>query len=240
MSLEPAFRAALRAPSLPVPDGLTDGLGRPAGRRYAVYRNNIAVSLREALAQAFPAVHRLIGNENFGPVARMFLSDHLPRSPLMMQYGAGFAEFLETLAPLARWGYLPDVARLEQALRLSYHAADVAPMDPARLAGLDADAVLAARVTLVPAARLVRSAWPVVSVWRYAMQAGPAPAPVAEAALILRPELDPTPHPLPEKAGAFVAALIDGQPLGDACPDDFDPTPVLTLLLRHGAIAAIS
>lgn len=240
MSLEPAFRAALRAPSLPVPDGLTDGAGRPAGRRYAVYRNNIAVSLREALAQAFPAVRTLIGEENFDPVARMFLSETPPASPLMMHYGAGFAEFLETLAPLKKWGYLPDVARLEQALRQSYHAADALPLDPAHLAALSADAVLAARFAFVPAARLIRSSWPVVSVWRYALHDGPPPAPPARDALILRPGFDPEPHPLPCGGGAFIAALMAGQRLEDACPDDFDPTPVLTLLLSHGAIAALS
>ena len=47
--------------------GVSAGAGRPAGRRYAVYLNNVAVSLTEALATGFPAVAALLGEESAGP-----------------------------------------------------------------------------------------------------------------------------------------------------------------------------
>ncbi len=64
MSRQSAFRAAILDADRPAPPDLQDGLGRPAKRRFNVYRNNVAVSLTEALEAGFPAVARLLGEEN--------------------------------------------------------------------------------------------------------------------------------------------------------------------------------
>ncbi|KUF12090.1 HvfC/BufC N-terminal domain-containing protein [Pseudoponticoccus marisrubri] len=237
---ETAFRAALLQAEAPVPRGLVDGLGRPAGRRYAVYRNNVAVALREALETGFPAVAKLIGPENFAHVAARFLRSSPPGDPRMMFYGAGFPTFLAGIAPLARLGYLPDVAQLELALRQSYHAADAPPLDPARLQGLDEATLMGARLVPAPALQLIRSDWPVLSVHRFTLVAGaPKPAAGAEDVLVTRPALDPQMHLLGPGAGRFVAALLAGAPFGDALEaagDGFDLSATLSLLLSAGAL----
>lgn len=238
------FRAALLDAAQPVPQGLTDGAGRPAGRRYSVYRNNVAVSLREALESGFPAVLSLIGAENFAHVAGQFLRRHPPQSPLMMHYGAEFPDFIASLPPLQKWGYLADVARLELALRRSYHASDAAPIDPAALASRDEAGLMATGFTLAPAVHLVQSPWPLVSVWRFATQPDqPKPQAVAECALVLRPEFDPVVHPLSPAAAGFVQALMQGDCLERAVEtggEDLDLGETLNLLLTHGAITALT
>ncbi|MCK5502705.1 MAG: putative DNA-binding domain-containing protein, partial [Tritonibacter mobilis] len=136
MSREEQFTRAILDARLPVPEGLLDGVARPAGRRLSVYRNNVAVSLTGALHQGFPVIAKLLGQQNMDGLAAMYLRAHPPSSPLMMHYGANFPEFLENLEQLSHLGYLGDVARLELALRRSYHAGDAAPLDPARLGAM--------------------------------------------------------------------------------------------------------
>lgn len=244
MTGQTVFRAALLDAALPVPEGLTDAKGRPAGRRYAVYRNNVAVSLREALATGFPAVARLIGTENFNHVAGVFLRRSPPSSPLMMHYGDGFPAFLAAFKPLAHIGYLPDVARLELAQRRAYHAADSTAIDPASLVGLDEDRLMAARLTLAPAVQLLRSDWPVLSVYRYTMDPNqPKPQARAEDLVILRPDYDPELHLLPPGGAGFVAALTEGQTFGqalDKTPEDFDLPTTLSLLLSGKALTSLT
>ena len=90
-----AFVSALFAPDAPVPEGLSDPEGRPAGKRFDVYRNNVAVSLTEALLTAFPVVAKLLGDANFRSVAGVYLRQHPPQSPLLMFYGEEMPGFLE-------------------------------------------------------------------------------------------------------------------------------------------------
>jgi hypothetical protein len=247
MSVDQAqFHAALLDNTRAVPIGLSDGQGRPAGARFSVYRNNVAVGLTEALEVSFPAIVKLIGAENFKKVAGVFLRQHPPKSPLIMVYGAEFPQFLEAFDPLEHIGYLPDVARLEQALRESYHAANATPIDPATLANLAEETLTAARMTFSPSVRLVRSHWPVHAIWAYNLEDGaPKPANVAQDVLITRPDFDPQCHPLSQGGGAFVASLIVGESLGEAYEKaakfspDFDLAALLTLLLDTKAITAI-
>lgn len=241
-----AFRAALLDPEAPVPAGLVDAEGAPAGKRFDVYRNNVAVSLTEALEVAFPVVRKLVGDEFFKAMAGVFLRRHPPTSPILALYGADFPRFLRGFKPAASLGYLPDVARLEQAIRESFHAADTLPADPARLQALAPDALIRARLTLAPSLRLIRSPWPIHGIWRFNTEAG-APQPPGEAqdVLITRTDYDPRPHLLPPGGADFVEALQSGDSFGAALGKartvarDFDLTATLGLLIGGEAITDI-
>ncbi len=240
---EATFAAALLDPGLPVPDGLVRPDGQPAQKRFAVYRNNVAIGLTEALETGFPVTRKLVGAAFFAAMAGVFLRGHPPQGRIMMLYGADFPNFLTSFVPAASLPYLPDVARLEQGLRESYHAADALPLPPQNLAALPEARLLTARLTLAPALRLIRSDWPIHGIWRAQCQDGPAPRPGGEDVLILRPEFDPAPHLLPPGGGAFMSGLLTGANLAGAlaaAPPEFDLAHLLALLLNGKAITGIA
>ena len=240
------FHGALLDASQPIPDGLLDAKAQPAGRRFSVYRNNVAVSLTEAMHQAFPVISKLLGPQNMDGLAGIFLRQHPPSSPLMMFYGEEFPAFLEGMTQLSHLGYLPDVARLELALRRSYHAADAQPIEADALA-IPPEDLMRARLTLAPAALVLRSGWPVHAIWQFNTQDdAPKPQAGAQDVLITRPEYDPTPHLLPTGGAAWIQCIQGGQTIGEAYEatttetSEFDLGTTLALLLQGGAITSLT
>lgn len=237
-----AFARALLDPEAAVPVGIVDPQGRPAPKRFSVYRNNVASSLTRALEAAFPTVRKLVGDEFFAAMAGVFLRAHPPRSRMLMLYGDAFPGFLEGFPPVAQLGYLPDVARLDQAMRESYHAADSSPLGEVQFRRLIGGDIAGLRLRLAPSLRLMRSRWPVVSIWIANAEGGPSPKPGPEDALVLRPEFDPRPHRLPPGGGAFVQGLLEGLTLEQSLEQaaaDVDLPAVLSLLVVGQAIIGV-
>jgi len=247
MSDQAAFASAILDADLPAPMGLVDPQGRPAVKRFDVYRNNVALSLTEALEMTFPVLQKLVGAEFFAAMAGQFLRAHPPRSPLLMRYGEDMPEFLEGFEPTQTLGYLADVARLELGVVASYHAADSVAFDGAILAELAPDDLMAMQLHVAPTARMIRSVWPIHDIWIANTQNESHPiGEVGQAVLICRPEFDPTVHLMPPGVPTFLQALLDGQFFGSALQEatlkspGFDLTQALSLLLGGGAIMKIN
>jgi hypothetical protein len=120
------FRAGIALGTLPA--GVTATAPDDLAQRFAVYRNNVTVGLVDALAARFPVIQRLVGVEFFRAVAREFARSHPPRSPLLFLWGEAFPDFLAALPSLADYPYMADVARIEVARGVAYHAADAMPL----------------------------------------------------------------------------------------------------------------
>src|ERR1700689_943586 len=104
------FAAALGEPSAP-PPAMTHGrMGAPDARRFAVYRNNVAVGLIGALEARYPVSRRIVGDDLFRALARAFMRPNKPRSPVMIAYGGEFPEFVA--AYLAEAGPGPGLQQI--------------------------------------------------------------------------------------------------------------------------------
>ena len=218
------------------------------GRRFDVYRNNVAHGLSRALAARFPVVERVVGAEFFAAMAQVFLKTGLPQSPVLLEWGKDFPAFLDGFPPVAGLPWLSDVARLEVARGAAYHAADAVPLSPEAL--MRAAGEEDVRLALHASVTVLASRWPVVTAWAM-NQPGAAPAPLPEgqpeAALILRDRHDAV---VVEDIGpgdlAFVAALQRGETLmqaaaeGLAAEPGHEPAGILTRLARAGALVELA
>jgi hypothetical protein len=134
--------------------------------RLNIYRNTFVIGVTKALHLSYPAVHRLVGETFFDGAAALFIAQCPPRAAYLDEYGAEFPEFLQHFQPAASLVYLADVARLEWAVSRAIHAADVAPLDLARLSALSP--AEQSRVALVPhpSVAVLRTAHPADVIWR--------------------------------------------------------------------------
>lgn len=235
------FVTAILDPNAPVPEGLHDPEGRAAGKRFDVYRNNVVVSLIGALRDGFPAIASLLGAEYFDAAAGLFARATPPSDPRLTLYGVEFPEFLDGFEPLAHLPYLGDVARLELALRQSYHAADHKAFPPDRLALMRPPELSALTLALAPSAKLMASAFPIVDIRAKAL-GGAMQQKTAQDVLIARPDYDPQPYALPAGGLRFLSELGAGRTLGEAAAlagedaPEFDLSAVLGLALSTGIL----
>ena len=243
--MQSEFAKGLLDPNLPTPKGVVGPGGRAAGKRYDVYRNNVVVSLTEALASAYPVIQTLVGKEFFDAMVGVHLRKHPPKSPLMINYGEDFPTFLTKFPPASHLGYLPDVARVELARRQAYHAADASPCPPERLSNLDGNRLYDARIVLHPSLRIIRSRYPVFSIWRYNSTEDKSPIGDArEITMIARPADEVIMQNPCAGTAMFVESLMVDA-LGVAmdkakgAQPDFDLAANLTELLTAGLITDI-
>ncbi|MCJ8238230.1 HvfC/BufC N-terminal domain-containing protein [Peteryoungia algae] len=241
-----AFAQALLAPEQPPPDGLTSRDGHIPTRRFAVYRNNVVVSLVDAMASIFPTVQNLVGEDFFRAMARLYVTGHPPTSPLLFTYGKSLPTFLETFAPAADLPFLPDVARVERLWLDAYHAADTRPLDPAALAQVRTDELAGIRFTPHSATRLAQfshAAGTIVRRDRATLPLDGVNPMASETVLLTRPDCDPAIEVLPAGGAAFFQALLSGAPLGEACfaaqHMQGDIPALIGLTLSSGAFSSI-
>ncbi|MER9586180.1 DNA-binding domain-containing protein [Mesorhizobium sp. M0276] len=214
------FAAALFDPALVAPPGLVGPDGQPSPKRFSVYRNNVVVGLIGALKANFPAVCRIVGEEFFDAMARIFVVSEPPTSPILLHYGAGFADFIAGFEPAASLPYLPDVARLERAWLESYHAAEAIPLTPEALAAIPGDRAADLTFSVHPSLRLIWSRFPVLTIWQMNVGDG-VPGPVdltagGEDVLVMRPAGEVEVRAMPPGGYEFVEALQQGHSLTDA------------------------
>jgi hypothetical protein len=214
-----------------------------------VYRNNVTVSLIDALAAVYPAVQRITGVEFFRAMARFHVHATPPTSPLLFEYGREFPSFIEAYEHAQAMPWLCDVARIERAWLDAYHAADAEPLSADALGSIPPECLADAVFTAHPATRIVRSPFAAVTIFAANRGEGPVDqieAGVAEDALITRPDADVVVRHLPEGGAVFLQGLMAGRSLGEAAAAALEASPTFDIaasiagMIQAGAFTSVT
>jgi hypothetical protein len=134
-----------------------------ARRGLQAYRANVLIGAERALADSFPTLRELVGDEAFGALVRAYWHRRPPTCGDLAWYGADLPEFIATDPHLADEPYLADCARIDWALHRIEAAADAAM--PVRgletLAEVDPSHLW---LRLQPGLVVLASRWPVVRI----------------------------------------------------------------------------
>lgn len=221
-----------------------------ADARLRIHRNHVRQSLVAALAATFSTVASLVGGPFFDAMAKAFVANNLPEGPVLAEYGAGFAAFIETFAPARGLPYLADAARLDWALNHAFHAAHSPRLEAADLGRMTPERLVALTLALAADVTLLTSAYPLGRIWQ-ACQPGAPDAEVDLAAggvslLVMRQGDDAVFATLDPGEAAFVEAIGRGVALGEAARtaqgiwSAFDPARSFSRLLVLQVFAAAS
>jgi Putative DNA-binding domain len=243
------FGKALLDPSSEVPDFVAKTAGGPSSRRFNVYRNNVMVSLTEAIISSYPVVFRLVGDEFATTMARVYAGDNLPTTPVLFEYGGDYGDFIEQFEPAKSLPYLADLARLEWAWLCAYHSADHQSLAIDALAQYGEDELMDLCFSFCPGVALLRSEFPIVSIWS-AHQGEEIDvehlkrAQTGEGALVNRPEAEVLVRTLEPATHAFFTSLQGGFSLGVSIDKgntfhDFDAAEAISALFETKTVAAI-
>jgi len=244
--LEQAFAESVFFDSAPIPATIRHGSGPAYASRFSVYRNNVFASLIGAVAARYPIVRKLLWEETFNQIAHLYVTTEPPRSPVLLRYGDSFPKFLRNIGQCPAANYVSDVAELEAARTRAYHAADAPTLSRHAFSALTPEQIQNLRPVLHPSVQLLKSAFPIVSIWEANQQANDNTLNFweGECALIARPISQVEIWRLPPGAYEFLSVLTDGGTIAEAVGraieglPDFDLTECFAVLLSANVVVA--
>ena len=132
--------------------------------RLDIYTRMYGARLVDVLAEDYPRVAAMVGEDSFVQLAHAYVAAHPSTHPSLRWFGKAFADFLTTQAADLP-GFLPDLARLECARLAVFDAADAPTLDVEALRSLAPDAWPGLELRLIPAATTLAVRWPVHRIW---------------------------------------------------------------------------
>ncbi len=206
--------------------------------RFAVYRNNVTSALINALRVRYPVTAKLMGAVAFSAGTREFTAAYRPQSPVLIDYGDNYPEFIASRANVP---YLADVARLENLWWRAYHATDAESL-AAECFAMSPENIERARFIFHPSAAILNSRWAVGAIWQATREnADLSKIKIGrpETVLVWRPHADVRVNVVDAASGDFLTALMEGKRLVDAIAIESDLQGQFQMLIASQLVTAI-
>jgi hypothetical protein len=129
-------------------------------RRFAIYRNNMFLSLAAHLRAVFPVTAKLGDERFFAYAAHQFILRGPPRAPRLVVYGATFPRFLARFPACRHAPILAEMAALEWAIHSALTSAQLPFLE---LTGMTGTSML----NLQPSLNFIVSRRPVLGLWAH-------------------------------------------------------------------------
>ena len=234
--IQAAFGRSLRADDAGAPDSaLQESADVRVADRMAVYRNNTRHNFRNALELAYPVLRKRVGNDFFRQLAHEYQVAHPSRHGDLHWVGQDFPAWLDVRLAGSDYAWLAELARLEWACEEANVAARNEPLALERLASIPGELLENVELRFQPSLRLLRSSYPVWSVWQ-ANQGDDAGAPVdlaagGECCVVTCSAERVAVYRLDATDFALLELLVQGSPLGPAVRTSAADAAVLQRLL---------
>lgn len=149
-----------------IADAIVDAPPLPIAQRLGIYSNAYRVRLIDALADTYPVLHAVLGDEVFGTLGEEFVAAHPSVHRSIRWYGGELADFLGRCPPYTDQPILAELASVEWTLAEVFDAADAEPKPRAAFSVVDPSDWSELQFEFHPSLRRLHLRWNTAAVWQ--------------------------------------------------------------------------
>jgi hypothetical protein len=129
-----AFQDAILDPAQAMPHSIMASRQQTAAKRFEIYQDAYRLRLAEFLSNDYPVLRIVLGDEDFGTLARAYIEATPSPYRNARWYGRGLPDFMQANAPWQTSRALADLGLFERALEDAFDAANSNVIEAAALA----------------------------------------------------------------------------------------------------------
>ncbi len=141
-----------------------------AGQRLNIYADAYCLRLIEALDVDYPALHILLGDQQFDELCRAYIRAYPSKFRSARWFGKHLTTFIKETAPYSQQPLLEEMAQFEWTLSEVFDAQDCVCVDEEKIKSVAVDAWPEMQFILNPSLKLLYLKWNVVSIWKAVIQ----------------------------------------------------------------------
>ena len=138
----------------------------PVATRLGIYADAYRFRLIDALGDSYPAVHTLLGDDDFIAMANGYIDHHPSQHFSIRWFGHQLSTFLQQTAPYSDSPVLQEMALFEWTLRDVFDAQDFAPLKMDDLQQLPVESWSDLQLQFNPTIQRIELSWNVPALWQ--------------------------------------------------------------------------